>query len=227
MKTVPNNRLNNIYSEIIAKNSREVLNNHVRVDTNWNKPVYGITLQIPLSENVQDCIDQLQLTLSKMEPSALFFPPAESRHISLNQVIPWNEGTSDINQQAWRSLKIEFLPKLQNLNKHFKKFPIEFNRLVITTEAIIWCADDPDDNLQALRNDMYEHLPFPSSDKSLNIIHTTIARYKTPLQSPKKLLAFAKTQSRSIPMQIHSLHLNNERNFPSLLTHKIAAISAQ
>ncbi len=220
-----NPRLQQQYSNIEQQNKDKFLQNEIELDTTWGKPVWGVTLQIDLAENVRDVLCKYQGELSELEPDNLLLLPRQYQHISFNQIVFWGGQYTLGTQGTWESIKDEFVPALQNLDKTLSSFKVSFSKLIATTGGIVWCAYDQNDEMEKLRDEFLKRLPFPTETTKLNhIIHTTIARYKHKLNDTQKVFDFVISKTESVEMTVNKIILRNELIFPSIKTENLAEI---
>lgn len=220
-----NQRLQKIYDEITFQNREAFLQNQVVPDINWGKKINGATLQINLSGPVKDHIQKYQEDLLRLEANSLLLSPRPFQHISFNQVVYWNGHYSKGVSATWDELEREFVNKFKQLDNKFPSFPITFYKLIAHTNAIIWCAYDENDELESLRNQLFNLLTFPKeTEKRNHIIHTTIARYKQKLNNPSQILDYVNSHIEKVAMNITAIVLRKENQYPSLNTREITSI---
>lgn len=219
-------RLENEYNKIYNEGITRFLQNDLVLDINWGKSVFGVTLQINLPENVKGILCKHQKNLLELEPNRFLTIPREYQHISFNQVIHWNQTYKQEKGKVWETIAEEFVENFMNLDNKLPKFQISFRKLIATTSGIIWCAFDKNDEMQSLRKYLLEKLPFPSETVKFNqIIHTTVARYRSKLSNPQRVIDYLGSIEGVIPMNIDEITLKKELEFPSLKTEKIAGIN--
>lgn len=223
-----NQRLIDIYDGFASKNREKFLADTIELDDMWNKPIKGVTLQIDLSEEVRDPVNNLQKELSKLEPTALLFTPPPFQHISFNQVVYWGGNYKFGPEQTWTIIEKDFLTKFHEWDNRFPSFSISFFKLIPMTSAIIWCAVDDHDEMQKLRTTLKEKLPFSTeTTKENTFIHTTVARYKTKLRDPHLVFQLLKEYQTPISMEVKEIILRKENTYPSLYTTELARIRLQ
>ncbi len=223
-----NQRLNTIYDGMALKHRQKFLDDDIEFDAMWGKPIKGVTLQIDLSEEVRSAVCKLQDELRALEPDALLLTPRLFQHISFNQVVYWG-GTYKLgHDQTWEAIEEDFLFRFQQLDNKFSSFPISFVNVIPLNSAIIWAALDNHDEMQALRAALKETLPFPSeTTKDNTFIHTTIARYKTKLRDPKRVIQLLESFQTTMTMKVKEIILRKEKLYPSLETSELARIRLQ
>ena len=220
-----NTRLQNLYSSIEKLNKEKFLNNEIELDKTWGKSIWGVTLQIDLGKEVKDKLVSYQQKLDELEPKNLLLLPREYQHISFNQVVFWGGDYKLDTEKTWENVSTEFLKAFKKQDKKHNSFQIRFFRLIATTGGIIWCGYDENDELEKLREEFLKKLPFPEETTKLNhITHTTVARYKNKLKSPKTVFDFTKKQNDPIPMIVNKIILRKELVFPSIKTKDLAQI---
>ncbi|MBI5151852.1 MAG: hypothetical protein HZA34_04830 [Candidatus Pacebacteria bacterium] len=223
-----NQRLIDVYDGFTLKHHEKFLTNDIEFDAMWGKPIKGVTLQIDLSEDVRDALYNLQDELSKLEPEALLLTPRPFQHISFNQVVYWSGNYKLGHDQTWAAMKKDFLAKFQNLDNRFPSFPISFIKLIPMTSAIIWAALDEHDKIQTLREAFKAKLPFPTeTTKGNTFIHTTVARYKTKLRNPLRVLQFLEAYKASTSMMVNEIILRKESQYPTMQSTELARIQLQ
>lgn len=221
-----NQRLISVYQNIENQNKENFLNNKVEIDQTWGKETWGITLQIDLGEEARNQLVEYQKQLSVLEPENLLLLPRSYQHISFNQVIFWGGLYKNGKQETWKSIYQDFLLKFQKLDNVFNSFEVTFSKLVATIGGIIWCGFDESDQMENLRNEFLNFLPFPQETTKLNhIIHTTVARYKNKLNNPSRILDFTLNHKETVSMKVNKIILRNELIFPSIKTKDINFIN--
>ncbi len=221
-----NQRLLNQYHEMQEHNKERFLNNDLEIDTTWGKQIWGVTLQIDLSDNVRDVLCEYQNELDKLEPNNFLLLPRQYQHISFNQVVFWAGEYSLGNESTWNSIADDFIEAFLKMNQSFHSFEITFSKLIATTAGIVWTGTDSADHLENLRNMFLKELPFPAETiKRNHIIHTTVARYKNKLDDPQKVLSHIEVRNKEVTMTIDKIILRKELVFPSIKTEEIAAIN--
>lgn len=220
-----NRRLQQLYSSMVESSRDRFLTNDLDLDTQWRNPVWGIVLQIDLSDSVRDQLCCYQEELNKLESNNLLLLPRLYQHLSFNQVIFWGGEYSLGSEATWNKISADFLAKFNKLDSQYSSFIIKFSQLIITTGGIIWAAFDENDELETLRNEFLNVLPFPpETTKQNHIIHTTVARFKNKLANPQKVLTYIENQHQVSEMTINKIILRKEFVFPSIKTETIAQI---
>lgn len=220
-----NKRLFDKYANIEIQNRESFLNNDLELDTTWGNEIWGVTFQIDLSESARDVVCKYQEELDELEPGNLLLLPRQYQHISFNQVVFWGGEYVMGREKTWDNVAPEFLAAFQKLNKTFSGFEITFSKLIATKGGIIWVASDEKDELENLRNVFLNAFPFPEETTKFNhIIHTTVARYKNRLNSPKKVLTYIENKHDKMSMYVSKIILRKELVFPSIKTEEIASI---
>lgn len=220
-----NQRLIDIYERLTVEHREKFLANNIELDDMWGKSIKGVTLQVDLSEEVRGALINLQEELSQLEPEALLLTPRPFQHISFNQVVYWGGNYTLGHEQTWATIEEDFLAKFQKLDNRLSSFPISFFKLIPMTSAIIWAAVDDHDEMKELRAALKTKLPFPAETTRENtFIHTTVARYKTKLRDPHRVLQFLDTYKTPISMTIREMILRKENQYPSLRATALARI---
>jgi hypothetical protein len=221
-----NQRLATEYDMIESKNRGRVLANEILVDTTWGKEIFGVTLQIDLSDAVKDMVCQYQSDLGFMEPGNMLLLPREYQHLSFNQVVFWGREYAEGTAREWNRIAEGFTSAFLKLDMNYMKFDVQFSRLIATTGGIIWCATDANDELEQLRDDVFGKLPFPDTTTKRNtIIHTTVARFQKPLLDPTGIVEYCRNHNQSVTMAVSSIVLRKELVYPSIKTEEIARIT--
>ncbi len=220
-----NKRLADAYSSIEDSNRDAFLSNNVEIDKQWGQPVWGITLQIDLSESVRDALCLYQKELDELEPSNLLLLPRQYQHISFNQIVFWGGMYAEGREQTWKAISADFTKKFLGLNNEYPSFGITFSKMISTTGGIIWCAVDENDEMEKLRSEFFAKLPFPKeTTKQNHIIHTTVARFVHKLNNPVNVLNYVKKKTHTSSMIVDRIILRNELIFPSIRTETLGEI---
>lgn len=220
-----NQRLLNLYRNIEKTNKEKFINNQIEIDTTWGKPVWGVTLQVDLSEQVRDRVCAYQKELRTLEDDNVLLLPREFQHVSVNQVIFWDDNYALGNENTWNNVSSQFIEVFSSLHKKYESFNITFSKVIATTSGIVWCATDEHDELENLRNNFFQLLPFPSeTTKKNHIIHTTIARFQNKLSNPNKVWEWAEYKKDYVIMKVNNIVLRKELVFPSIKTETLHTI---
>lgn len=220
-----NTRLRDAYTAMQAENKEKFLQNNIALSHDWNKPIWGITLQIELGQAIKALISKYQMELNELEPNNLLLIPSSAQHISFNQVVFWDGEYARGREKTWEGIQGSFLAEFQKLDHVFPEFDVTFSGLVATTSAIVWCGYDKTDEFEHLREEFLQRLPFPSETKTKNhIIHTTVVRYKNKLSNPEAVFRYLSTKQDSATMRVKKIVLKRELVFPSLQTETISEI---
>lgn len=220
-----NQRLDTAYNDIAVKDREGFLANDLALDTQWNAPIWGITLQIDLGDAVKDAVEGFQRDIREIEGDNVLCLPRAYQHISFNQVVFWDGVYVAGKEATWDAIKDDFTEKFRALDNTLDSFEITFSRLVATKAAIIWCGYDAHDELEELRNLFLKRLPFPAETTKFNhIIHTTVVRYHHPLAAPHRVMDYIQSQHQTAAMRVIKIALKNEIVFPSIYTEDIAEI---
>lgn len=220
-----NNRLQPLYESLKSSNLDAFLNNEIELDELWGKQIWGMFLIANLGEKVKAILSEHQSQLEELEPGIFSFPPPPAQHISINQVVHCLGSYELGNEKTWDSIKDSFLTSFKKLDQKYPKIDVTFSQLIATTGGIIWCAYDDDDEVENLRNELFNELPFPEeTTKKVHFIHTTVARYKNKLTNPQKVLDYIANHQDKVSMTIDKIVLRNELMFPSMNFKDIAEI---
>jgi hypothetical protein len=225
-QTQRNPRLIEAYSQLESQSNNDFLENRIDLDTMWGKEIFGVCLQVDLSQPVQDVVVGFQHALEQLEPGNFLFPPRESQHVSVDQVVFWNGDYARGGQATWDAMQSDFVERMHRLDDVEKPFEIVFSKLIATKNAIVLAAYDQTDEFQQLRERLHHELPFPEETTKLNdIIHTTVARFKNQLDNPQAIMDYLHSRHSKIAMTVSQIILRNELVFPSLRTKDISTLS--
>ena len=220
-----NIKLQNQYIQLELKNKDKFLRNEIDIDTQWNKPIFGITLQIELNDLVKTNIEAYQKNLTALEQNNLLILTRKYHHISFQQVVFWGDIYEKSNEDTWNTVACAFTQSFKAQDNICQSFQITFSKLIATTGGIIWCAYDDHDEMNTLRNTLQKELPFPKGTTKQNyIIHTTVARFRHKLHDPLKVMNFINNSNESQTMLVDNINLCKERIYPSLQRKTIATI---
>lgn len=220
-----NTRLQDLYKDIETSNSKPFLNNQLELDEMTGRKIWGMLLITCLQEQIKEVIEEYENHLDYLEPGNLNFPIPPSQHLTINQVVHGLQNKPEENRQIWQKIENDFLPGFRKLDNKYSKINIVFSKLIATTGGIIWCAYDQNDEVEELRNNLFEDLAFPKDTiKKIHIIHTTVARYKNRLNNPKRVFDYVSSRQEKVPMIIDNISLRNELIFPSMKVEDIAKI---
>ena len=220
-----NQRLFELYTNLKIQNKDSFLNNRLELDIDWGSETWGVTFQIDLDSQARDALCRIQDELDLLEPGNFLLLPRAYQHISVNQVIFWNGDYVKGKKETWREIEAEFLQRAGELNLRQRSFPITFKELLATKSGIIWCAYDEADEMEKLRELLFQKLPFPfETTKKNHIVHTTVARYRKLLNDPQKVWDYLNSVNPKSTMSVNKLILRKELVYPSIKTKTIAEL---
>jgi len=205
-----------MHKDKISQYHRLVARNELIVDQFWKKHCFAVNIQFLLPTPIQKEFSQIQQFLLQGNKEALRKCPTETLHISVAFLIGVKQTYSHDRQELWENIESRCLHSIEHICKKQKAFTITFNRLVATDSAIIIVGTDCGE-MQKVRHSLVSNVPIPKeTSNGFDIIHSTLFRYRGPLDQPAKLLNYVNCWSAEIPVNIDGISVIKEFVYPSL-----------
>jgi len=126
----------------------------------------------------------------------------------------------------WQSIARRSQGLLEELCAGHRTLELRFSRLKVTDTAIIATATEETGLIEAIRERIVRDIPPPPGQKPIlyDLIHTTLARYRTKASIPDEVIERIESLPIFIMAPVKQIRLVRETLFPCLVTDEIAAI---
>ncbi|WP_243371099.1 2'-5' RNA ligase family protein [Microvirga solisilvae] len=190
-------------------------------DTIWGEPCLAYHVQPELSLETRASLGELQHAIAKSWPVPLYFAPAEALHITLYALI--NVKDRFDKEGYWSSIAEPCRALLDDLCTGHAPLELRFSGLKVTDTAIIATATDETGLIMRIRERIADLIPPPPGLKPMryNLIHSTLARYRTSDAVPDDAVRAVQSIPVSITAPIERLKIVRETVFPCLAMDEI------
>jgi len=183
-------------------------------DDIWGQPCLAYHVQPDLSPRTQAGLAELQNVIAERWPVPLFLAPPEALHVTLYALVQVKHRFD--KESYWNSIAAPCRALLEELCRGRRPLNLHFSRLKVTDTAIIAVATDETGLIEKVRYAVAEALPPPPGLKPLryNLIHTTLARYRTSDPVPDAAVKAVEATPVSLTAPVERLKIIRETRFP-------------
>jgi hypothetical protein len=204
------------YDQLHRRYREKVLLNDVIVDSMWNKPCSAYNIHILLDSDTVNELSAIQDALSSAEIDSLIRCPIESLHISVLWILHVGTEYGCSKTSIWEEIRDTCLFRFKQICATAPRFQVRYTSIIVTDAAVIAVAED-DGQMNHLRSRLLEALPIPAMTRNnFDIIHTTLFRYRGPLQNPKAFLQLTESINCRDAVAVDELAIRKELIYPSL-----------
>ena len=183
-------------AELRRRFAQDVIGNRVRPSRDWNKDCGEYNVHIEPDDSARDQLTAAQAGLVAAEPTLLICP-AGTLHLSVAWLLAVHVDFGEPKQEIWARHGAEWCAQLAVIAAQHGPFELRFRWLVVTDTSVIAVAA-PTEPVQQLRAAITASLFLPPQTKNnADIVHITVARYRSPLANPAGLLA----QAHATPLE--------------------------
>jgi hypothetical protein len=193
-------------------------------DDIWAQPCLAYHVQPSLDPETRDAFESVQRAITDAWPEPLHVGPKHGLHVTVYPLVPVK---GDFDKEAyWRRISQPSQNLLEELCRSRRPLELRFSRLKVTDTAIIVTATDGTGLIEAIRSRIVSDIPPPPGHKPLiyDLIHSTLARYRTKARIPKEAVERIESLPVSITAPVSRIRLVRETLFPCLETDQIASI---
>ncbi|WP_091129302.1 2'-5' RNA ligase family protein [Microvirga guangxiensis] len=183
-------------------------------DDIWGQRCLAYHVQPHLSAETQASLAQVQETIAGCWPVPLFMAPPEALHVTL---YPFVQVKHRFDKEAyWSSIFEPCRALVEGICRGHPPLELRFSRLKVTDTAIIAIADDESGLIDEMRGAIVEVIPPPPGQRPIfyDLIHTTLARYRTPDMIPDEIVAAVEAIPVSVTAPVERLKIIRETVFP-------------
>jgi len=193
-------------------------------DDIWEKPCLAYHVQPSLEPETREAFEAVQRAIAEHWPEPLHLGPKHGLHVTIYPLVPV-KGSFDKNAY-WQGIARQSRSLLEGLCTGHQTLELRFSRLKVTDTAIIATAAEETGLIDAIRNRIVTDIPPPPGHRPIiyDLIHTTLARYRTKASIPRDVIDRIESLPVSITASVKQIRLVRETLFPCLAMDEIAAI---
>ena len=187
---------------------------HTIADDIWGQPCLAYHVQPDLSPQTRGSLAELQQAIAGRWPVPLFLAPPEALHVTLYALVQV-KGRFD-KERYWSGIAGPCRSLVAELCRGHPPLELNFSRLKVTDTAIIATATDGSGLIEKVRQAIAEEIPPPPGHEPLryDLIHTTLARYRTSDAVPEALVEAVEAIPVSVTAPVERLKIVRETLFP-------------
>ena len=193
-------------------------------DDIWGLPCLAYHVQPSLEPETREAFAEVQRAFVEFWPEPLHVGPKPGLHVTIYPLV-MVKGDFDKNAY-WQSIAPQSRRLLEELCTGHRALELRFSRLKVTDTAIIATATEETGLIDAIRRRIVNEIPPPPGASPIiyDLIHTTLARYRTKAAIPDEVVARIESLPVSIAAPVRRIRLVRETLFPCLETDEIASI---
>ncbi len=193
-------------------------------DDIWGQPCLAYHVQPSLDPETRDAFEAVQQAIAAHWLEPLHIGPKHGLHVTIYPLVPV-KGAFD-KDAYWQSIARQSQSLVEELCTGRQAPELRFSRLKVTDTAIIAVAQETTGLIEAIRERIVNDIPPPPGHKPIiyDLIHSTLARYRTGASIPQDVIERIENLPVSITAPVRQIRLVRETLFPCLMTDEIAAI---
>ena len=193
-------------------------------DDIWGKPCLAHHVQPSLEPETREAFEAVQRNIAQLWPEPLQIGPKHGLHVTIYPLVPV-KGSFD-KDAYWQAIARQSRSLLQGLCAGRRTFELRFSGLKVTDTAIIATATEETGLIEAIRDKIVSDIPPPPGHRPIiyDLIHTTLARYRTRASIPDDVICRIESLPVSITAPVTHIRLVRETLFPCLVTDELASI---
>jgi hypothetical protein len=193
-------------------------------DDIWGLPCLAYHVQPSLEPETRAAFEAAQRAFVELWPEPLHVGPKHGLHVTIYPLVTV-KGAFD-KDAYWQSIARRSQRLLEELCTGHRTLELRFSRLKVTDTAIIATATEETGLIEAIRERIVRDIPPPqgASPITYDLIHTTLARYRTKASIPDDVIERIESLPVFIMAPVKQVRLVRETLFPCLVTDEIAAI---
>ena len=193
-------------------------------DDIWGKPCLAYHVQPSLEPETREAFEEVQQAIAGFWPEPLNVGPKHGLHVTIDPLVPV-KGAFD-KDAYWQGIARRSLGFLEDLCAGHQSLELRFSRLKVTDTAIIATATEETGLIDAIRSRIVSDIPPPPGHRPIiyDLIHSTLARYRTRAPIPANVVKHIESLPVSITAPVTHIRLVRETLFPCLRTDEIASI---
>ncbi|MCG7391899.1 hypothetical protein MHY87_03140 [Microvirga sp. ACRRW] len=192
-------------------------------DAIWAQPCLAYHVQPSLEPETRSAFAKVQEAFDKLWPEPLHLGPGHGLHVTIYPLATVKEGYD--KEVYWQSIEPQCRGILNDLCVGHRALELRFSRLKVTDTAIIATATEETGLIEAIRERIVREVPSPPGQKPIiyDLIHSTLARYRTDAAIPKDVVERVEALPVAITAPVKQIRLVRETLFPCLETDEMAA----
>ncbi|WP_262299626.1 2'-5' RNA ligase family protein [Microvirga sesbaniae] len=193
-------------------------------DDIWGTDCLAYHVQPSLEPETRAAFERVQQAFAGLWPEPLHVGPKHGLHVTIYPLVTVRGGFD--KDAYWQSIAQHSERILEELCTGHRALELRFSRLKVTDTAIIATATDETGLIQAIRDRIVRDIPPPPGASPIiyDLIHSTLARYRTSTAIPDDAVARVENLPVSITAPVTRIRLVRETLFPCLATDEIASI---
>jgi hypothetical protein len=193
-------------------------------DDIWGKPCLAYHVQPSLEPETREAFAKVQRSIAECWPEPLNIGPKHGLHVTIYPLVPVKGA---FNKDAyWQGIARQSQRLLEDLCAGQQTLELRFSRLKVTDTAIIATATEETGLIDAIRDKIVSDILPPPGHKPIiyDLIHSTLARYRTKASIPDDVVGHIESLPVSITAPVTHIRLVRETLFPCLTTDEIASL---
>jgi hypothetical protein len=205
-----------LMTDIQARHAAAVLANELRIATTWGQPVAGYILVFRPDPAASAALAGLQQQVLGWEP-ALLRQPESQLHTSIAWLLPVSREFGQHKDEIWAEHGADWLKTAGAITDATQPMRLCYRRLVVTDAAIVAVANVPNP-VAGFRRELTAALGlgWPITYDSVEIVHTSLFRYRQPLGDPDGLLRCIESMPVAVETEVRELLMVRESVYPTL-----------
>jgi 2'-5' RNA ligase len=183
-------------------------------DDIWGQPCLAYHVQPDLSPYTQASLGELQKDIAEGWSVPLFLAPPGALHVTLYALVQVKARFD--KESYWNGIEEPCRALLDELCRGYRPLELRFSRLKVTDTAIIAVATDETGLIEKIRKAIAVVIPPPPGLKPprYNLIHTTLARYRTSDAVQNAVVEAVESIPVSVTAPVKRLKIIRETLFP-------------
>jgi len=193
-------------------------------DDLWGRPSLAYHVQPVLADGSRVALHGLLGPVAELWPGPLHLGAWPMLHVTIYALVPVK---GDFDKEGyWSRIAGPARALLEETCAGHGPIDLHFSRLKVTDTAIIAVAEESTGLIEAIRQRIAASIPPPPGRAPLryDLIHTTLARYRSSGTVPDE----AVSRIESLPVSIHApvaaIKLVRETRFPCMAVDEIASV---
>ncbi|HEV2563995.1 MAG TPA: hypothetical protein VGU19_02820 [Microvirga sp.] len=193
-------------------------------DDIWGKECLAYHVQPSLEPETRDAFEEVQRAFVGLWPEPLHVGPRHGLHVTIYPLVTVKGGFD--KDAYWQTIAGPSRSLLEELCIGHQALELRFSRLKVTDTAIIATATEETGLIAAIRDRIVREIPPPPGASPIiyDLIHSTLARYRTRASIPGDVVERIERLPVSITAPVRQIRLVRETLFPCLVTDGITAI---
>jgi hypothetical protein len=193
-------------------------------DDIWGLPCLAYHVQPSLEPETREAFEAVQRAFVELWPEPLHVGPKAGLHVTIYPLVTV-KGEFD-KAAYWQSIAGRSQSLLEDLCTGHRPLELRFSRLKVTDTAIIVTATEETGLIEAIRERIVRDIPPPPGASPIiyDLIHSTLARYRTKASIPDDVVERMESLPVSIKAPVTRIRLVRETLFPCLVTDEIASV---